>query len=175
MEGAPLLYRAVGMDGVFALTGLLSLAAIWVVKFQVPAPPAMRGKKPHAEGGGRLLDPELLRLNAGIFVLHVVLYAMFVVVPPLVVAAGLELPEHWKLYLPVVLVSFALMVPPVLYADRRNRPKPVLLGGVALLLAVEAGPPAPKTGRPPGLAAPLLAFFFALNLLEAMLPPPVSR
>src|SRR2546422_1383553 len=38
---------------IFALTGLLSLAAIWVVKFQVPAPPAMRGKKPQEEGGGR--------------------------------------------------------------------------------------------------------------------------
>src|SRR3989442_1193871 len=129
--GAPLLYRAVGMDGIFALAGLLSLAAIWVVKFQVPAPPAMRGKKPQEEGGGRLFDVELLRLNAGIFVLHVVLYAMFVVVPPLVVDAGLELPEHWKLYLPVVLVSFALMVPPVLYADRRNRPKPVWLAVAA--------------------------------------------
>src|SRR2546422_6045537 len=58
-----------------------------------------RSKKPQEEGGGRLFDVELLRLNAGIFVLHVVLYAMFVVVPPLVVDAGLELPEHWKLYL----------------------------------------------------------------------------
>src|SRR3989441_607030 len=174
LVGAPLLYRAIGMDGIFALTGLLSLAAIWVVKFQVPDPPAMQGKKPH-EGGGRLFDVELLRLNAGIFVLHVVLYAMFVVVPPLVVDAGLELPEHWKLYLPVVLVSFALMVPPVLYADRRNRPKPVLLGGVALLLAVEAGLAATKAGNLAALAALMLAFFIAFNLLEAMLPSLVSR
>src|SRR2546426_1399160 len=138
-------------------------------------PPAMQGEKPHAEGGGRLFDVELLRLNAGIFVLHVVLYAMFVVVPPLVVDAGLELPEHWKLYLPVELVSFALMVPPVLYADRRNRPKPVLLGGVALLLAVEAGLAATKAGSLAVLAALMLAFFVAFNLLEAMLPSLVSR
>src|SRR5207247_3331124 len=116
--GAPLLYRAIGMDGIFALTGLLSLAAIWVVKFQVPAPPAMRGKKPQEEGGGRLFDAELLRLNAGIFVLHVVLYAMFVVVPPLVVDAGLQLPPPCQLYLPLVLVSLPLLLPPLLYADR---------------------------------------------------------
>src|SRR3989441_8559418 len=173
--GAPLLYRAVGMDGIFALTGLLSLAAIWVVRFQVPDPPAMQGNKPHEEGGGRLFDVELLRLNAGFFVLHVVLYAMFVVVPPLVVEAGLELPEHWKLYLPVVLVSFALMVPPILYADRRNRPKPVLLGGVALLLAVEAALAATKAGSLAALAALMLAFFVAFNVLEAMLPSLVSR
>src|SRR3954469_7547770 len=40
LVGAPLLYRAIGMDGLFALTGLLSLAAIWVVKSLVPEPPA---------------------------------------------------------------------------------------------------------------------------------------
>src|SRR5437762_12184614 len=100
---------------------------------------------------------------------------MFVVVPPLVVHAGLELPEHWKLYLPVLLVSFALMVPPVLYADRRNRPKPVLLGGVALLLAVEAALAATKAGSLAALAALMLAFFVAFNLLEAMLPALVAR
>src|SRR5437762_3432611 len=153
---------------IFAAGSFLGVAAhdIWTA---IPA------KKPHEEGGGRLFDPELLRLNAGIFVLHVVLYAMFVVVPPLVVHAGLELPEHWKLYLPVLLVSFALMVPPVLYADRRNRPKPVLLGGVALLLAVEAALAATKAGSLAALAALMLAFFVAFNLLEAMLPALVSR
>src|SRR2546428_2871759 len=67
------------------------------------------------------------------------------------------------------------MVPPVLYADRRNRPKPVLLGGVALLLAVEAGLAATKAGSLAALAALMLAFFIAFNLLEAMLPSLVSR
>ena len=65
--------------------------------------------------------------------------AMFVVVPPMLVAAGLALADHWMLYLPVVLASFAVMVPPILYADRRNRPKPVLVGSVALLAVVLAG------------------------------------
>jgi MFS family permease len=40
LVGAPLLYRAIGMEGLFALTGVLCLAAIAVVKFQVPDPPA---------------------------------------------------------------------------------------------------------------------------------------
>src|SRR5207247_748448 len=53
LVGAPLLYRAVGMDGIFALTGLLSLAALWVVKFQVPDPPAMGGTRPDEESGAR--------------------------------------------------------------------------------------------------------------------------
>jgi MFS family permease len=113
-------------------------------------------------------------LNTGIFVLHVVLYAMFVVVPPLLVQAGLPLPEHWKLYLPVVLASFVLMVPGIIYADRKNRPKPVLLASVALLVAVEAALAALDASIAV-LAGLMLAFFAAFNVLEAMLPALVSR
>ncbi len=174
LVAAPVLYRAVGMNGVFALTGALSLLAIAVVRFLVPQAPPPAAK----EGGGsalsQLFDPELLRLNAGIFILHIALYAMFVVVPPLIVAEGLEVSQHWKLYLPVVLVSFVLMIPAILYADRRNRPKPVMLGAVALLLAVEAALAGLHFGIA-GLAALMLGFFVAFNVLEAMLPALVSR
>ena len=175
LVGAPLLYQWIGMDGLFALTGLLCLGAIGIVKFQVPEPP------PPRRAAGRsgplraaVLDAELLRLNAGIFVLHVVLYAMFVVLPLELVRAGLALSEHWQLYLPVVLASFALMVPAVLYADRRNRPKPVLIGAVVLLLGAEALLGAVR-GSIAALAVLLLAFFAAFNVLEALLPSLVSR
>jgi len=73
-----------------------------------------------------------------------------------------------------VLVSFVLMVPAILYADRRNSAKPVLVGAVALLFGAEAlfGT---LGGSLAGLAALLLAFFVAFNVLEAMLPSLVSR
>jgi len=174
LVGAPLLYRVVGMDGVFAITGLLALAALLVVRFFVPreaAPAPVASVVPPAR---RLADPELLRLNAGIFILHVALYAMFVVVPPLIVQAGLDLPDHWKLYLPVVLLSFLPMVPLVLYADRRNRPKPVMIGAIAVLFGVEALLGVAHLGLH-ALAALMLGFFVAFNLLEAMLPALVSR
>jgi MFS family permease len=175
LVGAPLLYHAIGMDGLFALTGALCLAAMAVVKFQVPEPPPPARAAPEAGAARpRLLDAELVRLNAGIFILHVVLYAMFVVVPPLVVQAGLALPEHWKLYLPVVLASFVLMLPAILYADRRNAARPVLLAAVALLLAVEAALAALGGGLAL-LAALMLGFFVAFNVLEALLPSLVSR
>src|SRR5687768_1250562 len=40
LVGAPLLYRAIGMGGLFALTGVLAFAAMWVVRTQVPDPQA---------------------------------------------------------------------------------------------------------------------------------------
>jgi MFS family permease len=175
LVGAPLLYRAIGMEGLFALTGVLCLGAIAVVKFQVPDPPAQpRAAAPAGSVRAALLDAELLRVNAGIFILHVVLYAMFLVLPPLLVGSGLELPQHWKLYLPVVLASFAFMIPAVLYADRRNSAKPVLIAAVALLFAAQAAFAVLDTGVI-AIAVLMLAFFVAFNVLEALLPSLVSR
>src|SRR6185295_15366517 len=63
LVGAPLLYDWIGLAGLFALTGVLSLAAMWVVKTQVPdaPPPASRsgaagGAAPMREA---VLHPEL--------------------------------------------------------------------------------------------------------------------
>jgi MFS family permease len=174
LVAAPVLYRSIGMGGLFAIVGALSLAAIWVVAVVVPEGPPQPRPVPGIAGLAEALSPELLRLNFGIFVLHMVQMAMFVVVPPLLVGAGLALADHWMLYLPVVLASFALMVPPILYADRRNRPKPVLIGSVALLLAVLAALTLSERGVY-AMAALLFAFFVAFNVLEAILPSLVSR
>ena len=173
--GAPVLYRWIGMGGLFALTGCLCLAAIAVVKYLVPDPTSVSaGRKGERATRESILHPELLRLNLGIFVLHIVLYGMFVVVPPMLVTTGLAITEHWKLYLPAVLGSFILMVPLIFYADRRNRPKPVFIGAVALLVAVEAALAAMQAGLV-GLGLLMLAFFVAFNALEALLPSLVSR
>jgi predicted MFS family arabinose efflux permease len=172
LVAAPALYKWIGMGGLFALTGVLCLLAMPVVRSLVPEPPPP-APRPAGAGIHDVLQPELLRLNLGIFILHSVQMAMFVVVPPLLVEAGLAVSSHWQLYLPVVLVSFLIMTPPILYADRRNRPKPVLVGAVALLMLVEGGLVVSKSVFAYGTA--LLAFFIAFNILEAMLPSLVTR
>jgi MFS family permease len=175
LVGAPVLYRWIGMEGLFALTGVLSLVAMWVVRTQVPEPPARASAQAKTPGASeRMLDLDLLRLNAGIFILHIVLYAMFVVVPITLVQNGFPLAEHWKLYLPVVLASFAAMVPAILYADRRNGAKPVLLASVGLLLAVEVALMFVQRSVA-AIALLMFGFFVAFNVLEAMLPSLVSR
>lgn len=175
LVGAPPLYTAIGMGGLFGLTGLLALAAIAVVLWIVPAAPA----KPHEELPATVreivLDSQLLRLNFGIFALHTVQMAIFVVVPVLLVErGGLPLPRHWSVYLPVVLVSFALMMPPIVAAERRARIRTLFLGAIGLLLATLLGL-LWHADRLAWLVTWLLLFFVAFNILEASLPSLVSR
>jgi MFS family permease len=178
LVAAPALYPVIGMKGLFELTGFLSLAAIWVTVSVVPAEPQARGPARRIEPsalGAVLRNREQLRLNFGIFALHVVQMAIFVVVPPALVRhGGLPLSEHWKVYLPVVLGSFALMMPPLLAAERRGRMKLLFLCAIGLLAVVELGLAAGYRDLRATVAL-LLAFFVAFNILEASLPSLVSR
>jgi MFS family permease len=179
LVAAPALYQAIGMAGIFGLTGLLSLAAIWVTVSVVPAEPARTGNSGRQDWketlGEVLRDAEQLRLNFGIFSLHVVQMAIFVVVPvALVKHGGLPVSEHWKIYLPVVLGSFLLMAPPLIQAERRGRLKFLFLSAIVLLLAVELGFAVCYTNFYMAVVL-LLAFFVAFNILEASLPSLVSR
>lgn len=179
LVAAPVLYRGVGMDGIFGLTGVLSLAAIWVTLALVPSEPgeivdATRRLRPGALREV-LRNTEQLRLNFGIFSLHVVQMAIFVVVPvALVNYGGLPVDEHWKIYLPVVLGSFALIAPPLLYAERKGKIKLLFLTSIALMLLVQLGLAAGYKSLYPSVAL-LVAFFAAFNILEACLPSLVSR
>jgi MFS family permease len=175
MVGAPLLYAAIGMPGIFVLTGLLSLAAIVVVLRVVPAAPALPAAPPAARFREVLVHPQLLRLNFGVFALHLVQTAMWVVVPTaLVQAGGLPVGEHWKVYLPAVLASFAVMVPAIIAAERHGRMKLVFAAAIALLIAVQAGFALAGNGLLP-LDVWLALFFVAFNVLEATQPSLISR
>jgi len=179
LVAAPGLYRVIGMDGIFTLTGVMAIVGIWVTLQVVPPEPAAHRTAASGMPGKRfseiVFDPELLRLNVGIFTLHLTQMAMFVVVPhALIQYGGLPVGDHWKVYLPVVIGSFILMVPPILAAERRSQLKSVFLGAIAVLALVELG--FAGFGRSfAGIVGLLLAFFVAFNILEASLPSLVSR
>jgi MFS family permease len=179
LVGSPLLYRHIGMGGIFVLTGVLALVAIWVVLSVVPQEPAVRMDAEEHVEPARLADvlrnPHLLRLNFGIFSLHAVQMAIFVVVPlALIGAGGIPVGEHWKIYLPVVLGSFVLMVPAIFYAEKKDAIKPVFLASIALMAAVQLGFVFSLQNFS-ALVILLLGFFVAFNILEASLPSLVSR
>lgn len=173
LVAAPLLYKMVGMGGIFALTGSLSVLAILVVLYLVPAAPALPARR--VPFSAVLRNGELMRLNYGVFALHLMQMAMFVVIPPaLVQYLDLPVAEHWKIYLPVVLASFIVMLPPIFIGEKRGKMKQVFVGAIALLLCVQLGMWQFLT-EPMALIGLLFAFFIAFNIMEASLPSLVSR
>lgn len=175
---APLLYAAIGVKGLFAMTGVLVVAAIGVLTWVVPSASVLPPKAEHASPAtfrAAMFDPQLLRLNFGIFALHTVLMAMFVVIPVLLVqSGGLPLSQHWKVYLPVVLLSFALMMKPLIVAERRALIRPLFIGSIVLVLIAQLGFLLQGDALV-WLALWLLIFFTGFNILEACLPSLVSR
>ena len=174
LVGAPLLYGWIGMGGLFIMTGVLALAAIVLLLKAVPPAPPPHG---HEKLPLRrvIFDADLLRLNLGIFVLHMVQMAMFVVLPhALVDHGGLDAAAHWKVYLPAVLVSFAIMVPAIIAAERKDKMRPIFLAAVGLLVVVQGGLYLLHESLWV-LALWLLLFFVAFNVLEALIPSLVTR
>ena len=178
LVAGPALNRVIGVPGIFALTGILALAAIWVVKVWVPDPLDSHFHADAQANPARLKDVlrngQLLRLDFGIFALHAAQMAMFVVVPVALKNSGLAADHHWAVYLPVLLGSFVLMVPAIVVGEKRGQMKPVFIGGVALMLLAQLGL-AFGIEHMWGIVWALFFYFVAFNLLEASLPSLISK
>ena len=176
---APLLAAAVGLHGLFALTGALALAGIAAVVWWVPPEPAVPTNRPRGSLREVLQNRALLRLDFGVFVLHAVQLAMWVAIPALLVQAGLDRALHWQVYLPAVLASFVVMGATLFPLEKRGYLRAVFLAAVAVIALVQLGllglasaPAAPSLG---GLGALLFLFFCGFNVLEASQPSLASR
>ena len=178
---APLLAGYIGLHGLFALTGSLALAGIAVVVWWVPAEPREHADRPRGRVTEVLQDVALLRLDFGVFVLHAVQLAMWVAVPALLVGAGLDKASHWQVYLPAVLVSFAVMGFTLFPLERRGYLRAVFLGAVGVVFLVQLGllwaasSSAPAVHGLGWLACLLFLFFCGFNVLEASQPSLASR
>jgi MFS family permease len=125
--------------------------------------------------GATLRNSELLRLDFGIFALHAMLTASFLVVPGLLgdtldVSSG----DQWLVYLPVLLVSVAVMVPAIIVAERHRRMKTVLIGAIGSL-AVSQVMLAVGGHDVYVLIAAMTLFFAGFNVMEASLPSLVTK
>lgn len=177
--GGPILNQWIGVPGIFALTGVLTLVAIAVVRFVVPDPVHSHY---HSDASatpvrlkGVLKNTQLLRLNYGIFALHAAQMAMFVVVPfAIVSASGLHENQHWQIYLPIVLASFVLMVPAIIYAEKQSQMKRVFIAAIAMMLLAQLMFSA-SIDYFWGIVASLTVYFVAFNVLEASLPSLISK
>lgn len=175
----PVLNPVIGVRGIFWLTAGLALIGIGVLLAWVPTPVRsahhMDAEPVPAQFAEVLHNGQLLRLNVGVFVLHCILTAMFVVVPiALVSNANMPSDRHWQIYLPVLLLSVVIVFPAIIVGERKRQMR-LLFAGAVLTLAVS------QVILLQGLQSLLLIvtglflFFVAFNYLEAALPSLISK
>ncbi|MEC4748704.1 MFS transporter [Methylomicrobium sp. Wu6] len=174
----PLIASYIGVHGIFWLISALALVAILIILLLVPNP---RQPKKHREAevipghfSDALTNVELLRLNYGIFILHLVMTASFVVVPLLMRDAGLIPAQHWMVYLPVFVLSLAFMIPFIILAEKKQKMKGVFISAIAVLILAFLGLMLFHDALIQ-IVALLMLFFSGFNLLEATLPSLVSK
>ncbi len=178
MIAGPALDAWVGLHGIFWITAGLALLGMALIAWVVPTPQVSRvhrDAEPVPALFGRVLqDRELLRLDWGIFSLHLVLTALFLGVPLQLKAVGIAPVDHALVYLPVMIFAIVGMVPFIILAEKGGKMKPVFLGAILtlglsqLLLWGYSGEFWPLLGA-------VALFFLAFNLLEATLPSLVSK
>jgi len=175
----PIVANFIGVGGIFWLMVALAALGIAITQFVVPTPQRVRVHR-DAEAvpallGAVLRNRELIRLDVGIFALHAMLTASFLVVPDLLRATiGIAVHDQWIVYLPVLLVSIAAMVPAIIVAEKYRRMKGVFVSAVAALvmsqIVLYLG-----SGNAFVLLAALVVFFSAFNVMEASLPSLITK
>lgn len=173
----PVLAGFGGLSIIFWFSAILALIGMVILYKLVPTPARLSHTIDSVAVpsfvGGVLRNTDLVRLNVGIFSLHFVLTATFVVIPFVLNDYGVNQQSHWHYYLPIMLVAFVIMLPFMIVAERKRKIRMVFTAAVALLLLTELAMTLASDLW--HWIAGLLLFFVAFNLLEATLPSLVSK
>ena len=178
----PFLIGWFSIDGLFWLTAVTALIGIVLLHTTVPNPEKCQYS---ADTGANwntmkslLRNRQLLRLDGSIFMLHLLITAVFFAVPLGLRDAGVVIDKQWLIYMPAVVLSVGVMIPLIIRAEKKAMRGVLLLcvGGMGLTQLAFATPG--FLGLGPNaivLFVGVTAFFSFLNTLEALLPSLVSR
>ena len=174
----PVIAANLGMQGIFWITAILAFCSILIVLWVTPSPMSQsfhRDAQVSVADISRVLrNVELLRLDFGVFILHLLLAATFVIFPLVLrdqLLLGVE--QHWQTYLPVFILSIALMVPMILLAEKKRQMKKMFLLGIAVIGLAETG--LFLSDSYVAVFIVLVVFFAGFNFLEASMPSLVAK
>lgn len=173
----PMLANSFGLSGVFYATAVMAIIGIGVVLTIVPVSYTRATSAEVTASSSSIMamlfNPQLVRLDFGVLVLHMMMTSIFIALPILLIESGLDINDHWQLYLPVLLVSFVLMVPMIIIAAKKGIEKQMFIVAIGLLVISSIIMAMAQSLWP--LVITLLIFFVGFNFLEASLPAHVSR
>lgn len=173
----PMVAKSYGLSGVFHLTAVMAVVGIGVVLTIVPVS-YTRGRSGEVTASrGRLVSmlmhPQLLRLDFGVMILHMMMTSIFIALPILLMESGVGIDQHWQIYLPVLLLSFVCMVPMIIVAAKKSLEKRFFLIAIGMLVVASFAMIVSQSFVP--LIITVFIFFVGFNFLEASLPAHVSR
>lgn len=174
---SPSLAAASGLAGIFYLTAGLAVIGLGML-YTIP-----NAKQPIGNPTSTLqqlkhvfFEPNLLRLDAGIFFQHFILVASFYVLPMMLqhhVQTG-HLTQTWHFYIWVIAGSFLAMIPMLLYSEKHHKIKASFLIAIAAI-AISQFALLMVGDSLLCLSLVVFLYFVAFNFLEANLPSLVSK
>lgn len=166
-----------GLSGLFWLTSVLGILAMLLL-LVVPTAHIQHKQVDHnykEKFKTVLSNANLNRLHVSIFLLHLIMTALFVYIPgQLVQFAGIHINQHGLVYLPLLLLGVLFAVPGIIVAEKKRQMKRIFSVAVSIALTgllVLAGFYQSRWGLIAGLAL----FFIAFNMIEALLPSWVAK
>jgi len=175
----PIINAWFNLQGIFWVTTALAFVGMMLLFLTVPTPPKLTHHDTTTTNKKQFRNifqnKQLLRLDAGILLLHALLTSMFIAIPILLThVIYLSQNEQIGMYLIVLLLSFVLMTPLIIIGEKRRKLKGIFVGAIAGLFITQLL--LFKTDLSlVGVGAILLLFFTSFTLLEASLPSLVSK
>lgn len=177
---SPFIAAFSGLPGIFYFTVFLVLLALILLHLVIPTPTKTHLPL-HTESTLKrlkhvVINPELIPLNLGIFCLHFILTSMFYIVPMQLqtfIQQG-AISVSWHFYLPILLLSFLIMVPIIYIAEKKQYAQSAFLASIVTMLFCQFGL---LFGTFSWIFFSILIFlyFIAFNILEALLPSMISK
>ncbi len=173
----PLLTSHMGLKGLFWLSSVAGILAISLLLMV----PKVSIQHKHANGNYKekfklvLGNHNLNRLHVSIFMLHLIMTALFVFIPSqLVEWAGIPVNHHGWVYLPLLLISLFFAFPSIIIAEKKKQMRQIFIVAV-LFITVALGVLSAFYTISWGLLLGLALFFIAFNVIEALLPSWLSK
>lgn len=175
----PVLTKWMPVNSLFLLAAGFGLVGMLILVFLAPTPQSIgwrRDTEPELKSFFNLLiTPELAKLNSGIFILHAIFTASFIVIPiSLLHFDHLESNRQWLFYLPTLLTAFIISLFCIGMAERKKQLKPYFLGGIFVVAIAQLFLWATSIHILFTVVG-LCLFFGGFSLLESFLPSLISR
>ncbi len=177
---APFFGEWLGLNGMFLMIAVLSVASLVLVLTTVPNPETTNLLPQNVSFWNMAKMvwkvPALRTISWGGFVCGAGLSSTFFLIPMILVQHGFERAEMWKIYLPMMLAGAVAMVLAAIFAEVKNRFREVMLFGIVLLLTslVFMGL-GQEQNRLIWFVAALYFFFMGFNVFEPIFPSLVTR